>query len=472
MITFVTIGMIAFGMLLAFSNWRWGLYIIIVTAAFQDPLRKLMPGTPGWMALASAPIFLSAALACRLARADWWSQFNLRFSRISKNLLLFGVLMLPAIGLSVTYGPGSWQFTLLGLFSYSIIFIAMITGFHFARDLDAIKRLLSLYCVLHGIMLSGTVFQYLGMFPDWAILGDDALGYQWLRWVPGYILRLYSGFYRSADVMGWHAASVCILSLVLTFSTRGPKRWFWIVLSGWAILALFLCGRRKMVYMIPVFAVALGWIYFQVGRSSRIVPLVGFLLLTAASVYFVSDFLGEESGQMHYYETAGESDGVYDRLVGHGFISIAETYRQSGFFGEGLGFATPGAHHFPGSHPRIWQESAPSRIMVELGVPGFIGFILLMASIVAGVWRSARAHLLTRTPVGYMAAGIMAFFIANVGSLTVSGQILSDSFIAVFLGFLVGVVLGFSRPPFVPSPIPSTASDLRPVARMQSVGNV
>ncbi|MCC7097561.1 MAG: hypothetical protein IT472_10320, partial [Thermomonas sp.] len=37
------------------------------------------------------------------------------------------------------------------------------------------------------------------------------------------------------------------------------------------------------------------------------------------------------------------------------------------------------------------------------------------------------------------------FFIANVGSLTVSGQILADPFIASFLGLLVGVVLSIPR---------------------------
>ena len=87
--------------------------------------------------------------------------------------------------------------------------------------------------------------------------------------------------------------------------------------------------------------------------------------------------------------------------------------------------------------------------MVELGVPGFLGFVALMFSIVAGVWRTVRLHLRTRTSIGYMSAGIFAFFVANVGSLAVSGQILSDSFIAVFLGFLVGVVLGFARTPFL-----------------------
>jgi len=52
-----------------------------------------------------------------------------------------------------------------------------------------------------------------------------------------------------------------------------------------------------------------------------------------------------------------------------------------------------------------------------------------------------RAH----TQLAHYVAGLMAFFLANVGSLTVSGQILADPFIAAFLGILVGVALSAPR---------------------------
>lgn len=452
MLTYVVLALVGFGVMLTMSNWRWGFYLIIVAAAIQDPLRKLMPDAPGWMALASAPIFLAAAVSCGLARADWWQRFKQCFPSIGKALRWFVIAMIPAAVLSATYGGGSWQYTLLGVFSYSIMFLAIVTGFYFARDLNAVLRLLKFYCLVHGVMLVGSLIEYMEWLPGWAILGDDALGFRWLRWIPGYIIRLYSGFYRSADVMGWHAAAVSILSLVLAFGSKGRRRWFWVAMAAWAVLALFLCGRRKMVYMIPVFLLALGWIYVQAGRSSRIVPLLGFLLLPAISVYYVSDFLGEDSGQMRFYYSENAGDGVFDRLVDHGFGSLVETYRQSGFFGEGLGFATPGSHHIEGAHPRVWQESGTSRVLVELGVPGFLGFLAVVFAVVGALWRTVRGHLLARTPASNTAAGILAFFIANVGSLTVSGQILSDSFIAVFLGFMVGIVLGMVRAPFVPAP--------------------
>jgi hypothetical protein len=131
----------------------------------------------------------------------------------------------------------------------------------------------------------------------------------------------------------------------------------------------------------------------------------------------------------------------------HGFGSLVDTYNQSGFFGEGLGMATPGSHHIQVERPRIWQESVSSRILVELGVPGALGFLAVMGMIVLGLWRVAMQQLRSRTPHAYYAAGLVAFFLANVGSLTISGQILADPFIAAFLGFLVGLTLSMSRLP-------------------------
>lgn len=321
--------------------------------------------------------------------------------------------------------------------------------------------MLAFYVIVHAVMLSGGVLQHLEIFAESKILGDSVFGNAAVRYIPGYIVKLLSGFYRSADVMGWHAAAVCTIAMILAFSSSSKHRWFWILVSGWAILALFLCGRRKMAYMIPIFLMSLTWIYFYVGRAAQVVPILGFLLIPVVSVYYVNDFLGEDSSQVHYYTSAQEGDGTFDRFSEHGFASLIETFRQSGFFGAGLGFATPGSHNISAPRPRIWQESGTSRVLVELGVPGFLGFIGVIAAIVTALWRVTRRHLLARTPAGTFAAGLMSFFVANIGSLTVSGQILADSFIVIFLGAMVGIVLGFARKPFLPQEVVSQSSGNR-----------
>ncbi|MBV6413074.1 MAG: hypothetical protein OMOMHJEC_00864 [Xanthomonadales bacterium] len=435
--------------LASLSSWRRMYFLIIVIAAVQDPLRKITPGTPGWFTLLSLPVFFSALLASRAKIPGWWAAFKTACPSITKGIYLLCLLVIPAVVISVSYSSGSWQYTLLGLTSYSLIFLSIIAGFHFGRSVESIRKLIAFYVGVHALVLVGGVIQYLGMFEGLDVIGDRALGHEWLRWIPGYVVHLISGFYRSADVMGWHAATVCMLALILAFSETGKARWFWTMIAAWAVFGLFLCGRRKMVFMLPIFLFTLTWVYFYFGRAARVLPMIGFLVVPAASVYFVSDFLGEESAQIQYYSSAREGDTAFDRLSGHGFNSVLETVRQAGFFGHGLGFATPGSHHIGAARPRIWQESGTSRIMVELGVPGFVGFVGTLIALVVRLWSVTRMHLRRRTPAGIYAAGLFALFLANLGSLTVSGQILADSFIVIFLGSLVGIGLGFARPTFM-----------------------
>lgn len=427
----------------AFADWRKGIYWMILVAAIQDPIRKLVPGTPGWLALATVPIFLAVVTTAVVSVPGWWTRFRRQFPTIAKGLLVLVLCSLPAAAISATYGPGSWMLTIIGAFSYALIFLGVIAGYHFPRATAEIRTLLATYCVVHGVMLSGGIIEYLGLLPGWTIIGDDVFGFEWRRYVPGYIVEFIAGFYRSGDVMGWHAATVAILSLVLLSTSRRPSRWLWLLLSAGAVVALALCGRRKMVYMLPVFAIVLLWIYWQAGRAGQIWSVIGLLLIPAAGVWFVGDWLGEESGQVRYYtETSGET---FDSLQTHGFSAVAGTYAQSGFFGEGLGTATPGSHHLAVARPRTWQESGPSRIMVELGVPGALAFLGVIVAIILGVWRVTRELLRLRALNGHYAAGLVAFFVANAGSLTVSGQILADPFIAAFLGFMVGLVLALAR---------------------------
>ncbi len=443
---YILLGLSGLFACLAFAQWRWGIVLMILLAAVQDPLRKLVPGTAGWLVLATAPIFIAMIFSSMVHQRGWWQRFAKPYPKIARAMVVLIPLVFPAVILSATYGPGSWMFTLFGVFSYSLILLAIIAGFHFARDEKALHAMLAAYCLINGVMLVGGIFQYYHWFPNWTILGSDAFGYKWVRWGNGYMVDMISGFYRTPDVMGWHAASVCILSFVLAISSgKGARRYAWAALSAFAVVALLLCGRRKMVYMLPVFALALVWINWQAGRAARAVAVLGLLLIPFMAVYITGDVISEDSANMRYYSGQGLKYNASESFQDQGFGSVAETFRQSGFFGEGIGFATPGAHNLSAAHPRIWQESAPSRIMVELGVPGMAGFLFVMLCLGLAMWRTTLVQVRMRTSAGPLAAGLFAYFLANVGSLTVSGQILADPFIASFLGLLSGAVLSIPR---------------------------
>lgn len=435
--------LIAVACLLGASNWRHALFMMVLIAAMQDPLRKLIPGTPGYLVLASMPVLGVAIISMVLKRPRWWKEFGSDFPKVGKAVKIFGLACIPAAIISATYGPGSWMLTILGAFSYGVLIFAVLVGFYFCRSLMDLRRLLGTYCVVSGLMLTGGLLEYLQVVPDLPILGTKMLGMEWIRNSSDFTVNMMAGFYRSPDVMGWHAATTVMMSMILAFTTRGGTRWFWISLGMLAVVALLLCGRRKMVFMIPFFLAALTLLHIVAGRKGQLLGLVTLLLIPVLTIGIVGDWLGDESTFVRYYtENSGDT---LDQLQTHGFISLFDTVQQSGFFGSGLGVATPGSHHLQVARPRVWQESGPSRIMVELGVPGFLAFVWMVATILKAAWNTVRVHLRSDTVYARYALGLMAFFMANVGSLVVSGQILADSFIAFFLGFSIGVVLSFGR---------------------------
>jgi hypothetical protein len=424
-------------------DWRSAIYALVVIAAVQDPLRKLTPGSPGWMVLCTAPVMTVAALQMVLSQPYWWSSFRANYPGIAAAMFWLVLACVPAAVISATYGPGSWILTLLGAFSYSILLMAILVGYHLPLSIEWLRRFLGFYCLVSAVMLTGGFLQYLGWDRGSAMIGTESMGMQWIRYSGNETVDLIAGFYRSPDVMGWHAAATAMLAIGLALTTQGSARWRWVVIAAFAAAALLLCGRRKMVFMIPAFLLIITWLYWTLGRRQGLASLAGVVLFPMFSVIVIGDWLDNDSAQIRYY--LNNAVDTIDQLEKHGIDSVVTTVQQSGFFGSGLGVATPGSHHLAVARPRVWQESGPSRVMVELGVPGFIALLVLVLSLVRALWWVTRYHLQVGSPYAAYTVGLMAFFIVNIGSLTVSGQILADPFIASFIGMTIGIVLSFGR---------------------------
>lgn len=443
MALYVLLGLILVSCFLCLVNWRLGLYMMVLIAAVQDPLRKLVEGVPGYMTLGIVPVMTVAVFKMISVRRAWWRDFKACFPKIGRSLSIFIIACLPAAFISATYGPGSWLLTILGSFSYGVLIFSIIIGYHFTINIKEIRRLIGFYCIVSAMMLSGGVIEYLNLWPDAPVIGTAMFDMEWIRYYGDAIVHMIAGFYRTPDVMGWHAVTVVMMTLILAMTKGGSTRWMWFAVCAFAVVALLLCGRRKMVFMIPIFISAIVLIYVAAGKYTRIYSFLALSLVPVASVLIMADWLGDESAFVRYY-AEGSSDTA-DSLKAHGIDSVINTVETSGFFGSGLGFATPGSQHLQVARPRTWQESGPSRIMVELGVPGFLALLGLMIAVLKGAWSVVLRLLRENSPDARYAIGFMGFFMANVGSLVVSGQILADSFIAFFLGFSIGTVLSFGR---------------------------
>ncbi|MFQ6537970.1 MULTISPECIES: hypothetical protein [Aphanothece] len=443
MALFVLLTLGAVATLSALGNWRSGLIWMLVIAAVQDPLRKLVPGAPGSLLLIVIPVFLATGFGLISARRHVWLGFQSSFPAVARSLGWFVVACLPAALLSLTYGPGSWAFTAFGVLSYGIILSSILIGFYYLRSERELRRLLAIYCLITAVALTGTFLEYFKVDALADIVGTKALDFDWIRYGSGYTVQLLAGFYRSPDVMGWHAAAAAMLSLVLVFAGRDPGRWRWLAVTGIAIAALAVSGRRKMVYMLPFFLLMVVLLILQSRKRGLDLQSLVLLALPLLIAFSVGNWLGAESEFVRYY-TDNPND-VAVQAQRHGWEAVIGTFQQTGFWGSGLGFATPGAQNIPFPRPRVWQESGMSRLMVELGVPGLLMMLVFIGNLLMAGLRSARWQFAAHAPFGRYSIALLAFVLANIASLAISGQILADPFIACFIGLMMGMQLSLTR---------------------------
>jgi hypothetical protein len=442
---FCLIGIACF---LALRDWRLGILLMLVVGGLQDPVRKLMPGTPGWMVLSFMPVWL--AICINLFKGgNWpWVPVARAYPRLQPAMnLLLASLFLALLVLLFKHGTGSWLVGVIGLIGYVFPLLAIAAGFHFARNEHDLLRFMKVYCSTTAVLLLGGLFEKWKIFPDWAAVGTGVLGTTWIRHVPGYIVELTAGFFRSPDLQGWHAALLVMFGLLLVLRIRNPMhRAAWLALVAWGAVILLISGRNKMIFMPMIFMAILGLAYVYKGNTARALSSViagasGLMLVLALNQQLNID------PEYLMYTQKGAEEAV-QRIEGHGIGAVITTYKQSGFFGEGLGTASTGAR-YGGKTARIWQESGSSKLMVELGAIGLIAALLFAFAMLSSLFRLLR-RIPRSAPGLLLFAGFLGILMANAASFTVSHQAFGDPYLVTLAGFFIGVA--FSAPRWVLGP--------------------
>ena len=441
MVRYAFIALIAVGSVVAFARWRTGFFFLILVGVIQDPIRKLTPGAPAYLVLATVPIWLSMIVGAAMENEPLVQSFRISHRQLSVAMGIFIFFMAPAAIRSATYGPGSWKLTLVGLFAYMSTLAGFVLGYAYPKKDEDMDRLLRFYCVLTAVVLVGAPLESMGLFSGWPALGSEALGTEWVRYRSGYTLKMVSGFYRSPDVLGWHSALFVMLCVAFALKSSGGMRLTWILIAGWGLIGGLMCGRRKMFFMLPLFGLALFWLYQRRKGQTKLAAPFGVILAASIVGYAMYQQLGGDPDVERYYLETGD---VTQRIAQHGFKSLIGTYRQSGFFGEGLGTATQGTQHLHVARPRTWQEGGLPRLLVELGVPGFIAVMYLAFALLRSVLALTTTYYVPQREFAVI-AGLAAAFLANAASFVVSHQIFGDPFVNVLFSFLAGVILSGAR---------------------------
>ncbi|MEA2163924.1 MAG: hypothetical protein QOK37_2051 [Thermoanaerobaculia bacterium] len=436
MITVIFFAFLALSMTVALVDWRRGWLLAILCGVLQDPARKLTAGHPVAMSLSIVLVYAVVLFAAQSELQVNAKDFTRRFGSLYAALILvFVFLALAAVNGIATFGLANWKIPALSFFIYCLPVPAVIVGYAWPRREEQVLSLFRFYAILTSIALIGTPLEYFNVHSP--ILGTVGIESN-LRFITGIEIRLLSGIYRAPDIMGWHAATLACIGVIMALKRRAiSQSWPWLLATGWGFLNCVISGRRKAVYMFFAFVAVLLWRYFRRLKISEIATII----LLVAVLALVARQLGKsEESSIYTRGTATTQEELFGRLEG----GVRATVDQYGFMGAGLGTATQGTRHLSGGTSFSWQEGGLGKLAIELGVPGLLSLSILIAVMLQVLLKISR-HPDIPESSQLIRAGLFAMFVGDAVTFLASAQAYSDPLLALLSAFTLGCVFAASQ---------------------------
>jgi hypothetical protein len=413
-------------------DWRRGWLLAILCGVLQDPARKLTPGTPVLMSISIVLIYAVVIFSAQGTLQRHGREFSKRFSNVFGSLMFFFIfLFLAGINGLFTFGLANWKAPAMSFFLYCAPLPAVIIGYAFLQREEQLYGLFRFYSVITSIALIGTPLEYLRV--PWRALGTVALSEN-MRFLTGLNIRLLSGFYRAPDIMGWHAALLTMIGIIMTVRLRSlQSAWIWMLVSGWGFLNCLMSGRRKAIYMIAVFTAAFLWRYFRRLSTAKI---FAFGTVALIMIIVTTRMSSTEDSSAYTRGTYTTQEEVWGRLEG----GLSGTIEQTGVMGAGLGTATQGVYHVLGESGIAtlgWQEGGLGKLAVELGLPGLFAIALIGVAMFSTMMKIS-SHPDVAGSSQLPRAALFGIVVANVVEFMVSAQAYSDPVLTLLTAFFIG----------------------------------
>ena len=436
MFTVLFIAFMLLSMSVALVDWRRGWLLAILCGVLQDPARKLTSGTPVIMSLSIVLVYAIVLFAAQTELQVYARDFLRRFSYLYAALLLVIVfLALAAVNGIVTFGLDNWKIPALSLFIYCMPMPALLLGYAWLQREEQLEKLFRFYAILTSLALIGTPLEYLRI--NSPVLGTVGIDYN-LRFIKGIEVRLLSGFYRAPDIMGWHAATLACIGVIMALRRRTlATAWPWMFAAAWGFVNCVMSGRRKAVYMVAAFAVAFLWRYI---RRLKFTEAFAFIFLAAILGGVVLQLGQNEESSVYARGAATTRDELFGRLEG----GVGATIDQFGFLGAGLGTATQGTQHLSGGTGFAWQEGGLGKLAIELGVPGLLALALTAVVMMQLLLKITRHPDIPETSQ-LLRAGLFAMFIGDAVTFMAAAQAYSDPLLTLFSAFTLGCLFATSQ---------------------------
>jgi hypothetical protein len=437
---------------ITFVDWRRGLFVAVLIALIQDPLRKLTPDQPVVYVALVGVAFGFATLSALMSgvplapKSIWgWRKY------LEKPFWLF-IGILTVQGIYAYLNVGVISVPLIGLLSYLTPFAALFFVYQtIVRSPEAyLSDFIRFYVVCIALALCSVYLEFAGY--GWKILGNVG-DYLYIYSKAGRMIT-YAGIFRSSEVAAWHAATcVCLFAIWMLSRRLTVSRVIASTIFVLAVVALgVITGRRKFLVEIVVFIAAYATLLLYLGRGAKLALLSGFIGLMGyiAFTAWVPDESVEHTihrsrgGDEQYREYVVRSKGVFseipERFAALGIAPISWAYKEYGFFGAGLGVGSQGTSQF-GLKTQYAAEGGLGKIWVELGGIGLVITLWLGWALARHIWWSIRIVNSQSAQLSRISCGLASFLIANLATFAVATQIYGDIFVLLLLGTALGALL-------------------------------
>jgi hypothetical protein len=434
----ILVGFLAFVALactVSLADWRRGWLLAMLIGVLQDPVRKLVAGTPVYLTFSIIGVYIAILFAVnhrlQVASRDFARRFQSIWTAFGLVVLF---LMLAMVNGLFTYGIALWKAPLLSLFTYVAPLPAILLGYMYLDREERLYEMFRFYSIITSIALIGAPLEYFGA--HYKALGMVQQVGDYIRYLPGIELRMISGFYRAPDIMGWHAAMLtCIGIAMLVRAEISRSAWPWMLTAGWGFYNCMISGRRKAIYFVAVFALTFIWRYMRRLKAAQIAAFVMSGLVIALVIHEISS---DQTSRAYAVAAVTTREEVTGRLEG----GLFETIRQVGILGAGLGMATQGVQHLLAQDQQLsWQEGGLGKLAIELGLPGLLAVALLafvamrMSMKISGVPDQPATSQIGRV-------ALFAIVVANIANFLASAQAYSDPVITIVTCFMAGCLFG------------------------------
>jgi len=447
MILYGFLAFVTVSTLIAFANWRAGLFLWLLIAILQDPVRKAIPGYPVYLTVSFAPVYAATFFAIQreidlfVVIRRYFPSLLIRFQALIVCVTISALVGLITLGFSPIR-------TGIGVLSYfgGVPAVMIGLGLGIRQRGIIVERLIMAFIALTAILLIGVQLERWEVSLPLPVLGSmNAEKTLDLRWFNDYdYIAMTSGFYRSAEIMGWHAMVMVLCCLFMGFKDLRSAPIFGAI-AIWGTYCALLSGRRKMLMLLVVFA-AIMLVMSAAKDRQRILTYIG---AVAIAMLFSLPFVTDSLYLMTF--TSG-LDTAAAKISEKGMQGPTWLFWIVGPFGYGVGAIAQGAQHFGDLTVEIpFVEGGFEKVMVELGLFGTAVGLLVAFEMLSKAY-SIASWMKRSQKFSLDATFCFAFVIANLTAFLIAFQFLGDPFIASFVGLIYGVLLSFAVPEAKKSP--------------------